>query len=90
MKCFEVLARRYCALLGEDPDQEIEGVAAWRIALVDLEAAIDALETFGQDARAPMSEKDYDPVDWKHDDDLVPPPTPGKKSADILSFRRVA
>ncbi len=58
MKSYEVLARRYCAFLGEDPDETIEGLPVWRIALADLEAAINALETFGINARTPMSEEE--------------------------------
>ncbi len=56
MKSYEVLARRYCAFLGENPDEEIEGLPVWRIALADLEAAINALETFGVSARSPMND----------------------------------
>lgn len=58
MKSYEVLARRYCAFLGENPDEEIEGLPIWRIALGDLEAAINALETFGVAARSPMNDHD--------------------------------
>ena len=61
MKSYEALARRYCAFLGEDPDELIEGLPIWRIALADLEAAINALDTFGVDARAPMSEDELTP-----------------------------
>lgn len=52
MTPYEQLARRYCALLGEDPDARIEGIPVWRIALADLEAAMNALDTFGFDVRA--------------------------------------
>ncbi len=52
MTAYEQLARRYCALLGEDPDERIEGLPVWRIALGDLEAAMNALDTFGLDTRA--------------------------------------
>ncbi len=52
MTTYEQLARRYCALLGEDPDERIDGVAIWRIALGDLEAAMNALDTFGLDTRS--------------------------------------
>lgn len=81
MKSYEVLARRYCALLGEDPDEIIEGIPAWRVALVDLEAAINALETFGIEARGPMSEDDYaDPSQDPH----------AKRCAKILPWRPAA
>ena len=63
VKTCEVLARRYCALLGEDPDETIEGLPVWKIALADLEAAITALETFGVNARAPMSDTEYASTD---------------------------
>ncbi len=82
MKSYEVLARRYCALLGEDPDQVIEGVPVWRIALVDLEAAITALDTFGVDARGPMCEDEY----HKIPDDTDPNDTTNK----VVPLRRVA
>jgi hypothetical protein len=52
MTTYEQLARRYCALLGEDPDERIDGVAIWRIALGDLEAAMNALDTFDMDVRS--------------------------------------
>lgn len=52
MNAYEALARRYCALLGEDPDERVEGLPVWRIALADLEAAMNALDTFGFDVRA--------------------------------------
>jgi len=51
MTTYEQLARRYCALLGEDPDERIEGVPMWRYAMGDLEAAMNALDTFGLDTR---------------------------------------
>lgn len=51
MTPYEQLARRYCALLGEDPDERIDGVAIWRVALADLEAAMNALDTYGFDVR---------------------------------------
>jgi hypothetical protein len=51
MTAYEQLARRYCALLGEEPDELIEGIPAWRYALVDLESAMNALDTFGLDIR---------------------------------------
>jgi hypothetical protein len=51
MTTYEQLARRYCALLGEDPDERIEGVPMWRYAMGDLEAAMNALDTFGLDIR---------------------------------------
>jgi hypothetical protein len=51
MTLYEQLARRYCALLGEDPDERIEGVPVWRFAMGDLEAAMNALDTFGLDIR---------------------------------------
>ena len=47
MTAYEQLARRYCALLGEDADDRIDGVPVWRIAMADLEAAMNALDTFG-------------------------------------------
>lgn len=56
MTAYEKLARRYCALLGEDPDQRIEGLPAWRIAMADLEAAMNALDTFGLDTRQTFHE----------------------------------
>jgi len=59
MKSYEVLARRYCAFLGENPDDVIEGLPIWRIALADLEAAVNALETFGISARDPLSEDEF-------------------------------
>mgnify|MGYP006969297680 CR=1 FL=1 len=40
MTSYEQLARRYCALIGEDADDRIDGVPVWRIAMADLEAAI--------------------------------------------------
>ncbi len=49
MTAYEQLARRYCALLGEDADERIDGVPVWRVALADLEAAMNALDTFGLD-----------------------------------------
>jgi len=51
MNAYEQLARRYCALLGEDPDERIEGLPVWRLALGDLEAAMNALDTFGLETR---------------------------------------
>jgi hypothetical protein len=51
MTPYEQLARRYCALLGEDPDERIDGVPIWRVALADLEAAMNALDTYGMDVR---------------------------------------
>ena len=51
MTAYEKMARRYCALLGEDPDERIEGLPVWRVALGDLEAAMNALDTFGLDVR---------------------------------------
>jgi hypothetical protein len=51
MTAYEQLARRYCALLGEDADERIDGVPVWRVALADLEAAMNALDTFGLDVR---------------------------------------
>ena len=51
MTAYEELARRYCALLGEKPDEKIDGVEVWRLALVDLEAAMNALDTYGLDVR---------------------------------------
>ncbi|WP_018996994.1 hypothetical protein [Hirschia maritima] len=83
MKSYEVLARRYCAFLGEDPDEEIEGLPVWRIALADLEAAINALETFGVSARSPMNETDITP----NDDGSGNKPAPPKKRPKL---RRVA
>ena len=59
MKTHEVLARRYCAFLGENPDDIINDLPAWRHALVDLEAAIQALATFGVEARAPMNDDEF-------------------------------
>lgn len=56
MTAYEQLARRYCALLGEDPDDRIEGVPVWRIAMADLEAAMNALDTFGLDVRTGFHE----------------------------------
>jgi hypothetical protein len=56
MSPYEQLARRYCALLGEDPDERIEGVPVWRIAMADLEAAMNALDTFGLDIRTTFHE----------------------------------
>ena len=41
MTAYEQLARRYCALLGEDPDERIDGLPVWRIAMGDLEAAMN-------------------------------------------------
>jgi hypothetical protein len=52
MTAYEQLARRYCALLGEDPDERLDGVPLWRHAMGDLEAAMNALDTFGMDTRA--------------------------------------
>lgn len=51
MTAYEQLARRYCALIGEDADDRIDGVPVWRVALADLEAAMNALDTFGLDVR---------------------------------------
>jgi hypothetical protein len=56
MTAYEQLARRYCALLGEDPDERIEGLPVWRIAMGDLEAAMNALDTFGLDVRQTFHE----------------------------------
>lgn len=56
MTAYEQLARRYCALLGEDPDERIEGVPVWRVAMADLEAAMNALDTFGLDVRTTFHE----------------------------------
>ena len=83
MKSYEVLARRYCAFLGEDPDEEIEGLPVWRIALADLEAAINALETFGVSARSPMSEQDINTNNDGSGNKPLPPKTRPK-------LRRVA
>lgn len=51
MTTYEELARRYCALLGENPEDKIDGVEIWRLALADLEAAMNALDTYGLDVR---------------------------------------
>ncbi len=51
MTAYEQLARRYCALLGENPDEKIDGIEIWRLALADLEAAMNALDTYGMDVR---------------------------------------
>jgi hypothetical protein len=56
MTAYEQLARRYCALLGEDADERIDGVPVWRVALADLEAAMNALDTFGLDVRTTFHE----------------------------------
>lgn len=56
MTAYEQLARRYCALLGEDPDERIDGLPVWRIAMGDLEAAMNALDTFGLDVRTTFHE----------------------------------
>jgi hypothetical protein len=56
MTTYEQLARRYCALLGEDADDRIDGVPVWRIAMADLEAAMNALDTFGLDVRTTFHE----------------------------------
>lgn len=56
MTAYEQLARRYCALLGEDADERIDGVPVWRVALADLEAAMNALDTFGLDIRTTFHE----------------------------------
>ncbi|MBI1360026.1 MAG: hypothetical protein GC155_07040 [Alphaproteobacteria bacterium] len=56
MTAYEQLARRYCALLGEDPDERVEGLPVWRIALGDLEAAMNALDTYGLDVRKTFHE----------------------------------
>lgn len=56
MTAYEQLARRYCALQGEDPDDRIEGVPIWRIAMADLEAAMNAIDTFGLDIRTTFHE----------------------------------
>jgi hypothetical protein len=56
MTAYEKLARRYCALLGEDADDRIDGVPVWRIAMADLEAAMNALDTFGLDIRTTFHE----------------------------------
>jgi hypothetical protein len=56
MTAYEKLARRYCALLGEEADDRIDGVPVWRIAMADLEAAMNALDTFGLDIRTTFHE----------------------------------
>jgi hypothetical protein len=56
MTAYEQLARRYCALLGEDADDRIGGVPVWRIAMADLEAAMNALDTFGMEVRTTFHE----------------------------------
>lgn len=56
MTAYEQLARRYCALIGEDADDRIDGVPVWRIAMADLEAAMNALDTFGLDVRTTFHE----------------------------------
>ncbi len=56
MTTYEQLARRYCALLGEDADDRIDGVPVWRVAMADLEAAMNALDTFGLDVRTAFHE----------------------------------
>ena len=56
MTAYEQLARRYCALLGEDPDERVEGMPVWRIAMGDLEAAMNALDTYGLDIRKTFHE----------------------------------
>ena len=56
MTAYEQLARRYCALLGEDADDRIGGVPVWRIAMADLEAAMNALDTFGLEVRTTFHE----------------------------------
>ncbi|MBI1339611.1 hypothetical protein GC169_05280 [bacterium] len=56
MTAYEALARRYCALLGEDPDGRVEGLPVWKIALADLEAAMNALDTFGFEVRSAFHE----------------------------------
>ena len=87
VKSYEVLARRYCALLGEDPDETIEGIPAWRFALVDLEAAIHALHTFGIDAEAPLRDQETEPTasfPARHSTE------DGAGAANVLRFRKVA
>ncbi len=54
MTSYEQLARRYCALIGEDADDRIEGIPVWRIAMADLKAAMNALDTFGLDVRTTL------------------------------------
>jgi hypothetical protein len=56
MTAYEQLARRYCALLGEEADDRIDGVPVWRIAMADLEAAMNALDTFGLETRTTFHE----------------------------------
>ena len=56
MTAYDQLARRYCALIGEDADHRIDGVRVWRIAMADLEAAMNALDTFGLDTRTTFHE----------------------------------
>lgn len=56
MTAYEQLARRYCALLGEDADDCVNGISVWRIALADLEAAMNALDTFGFNTRVKFHE----------------------------------
>jgi hypothetical protein len=43
-------------LIGEDADDRIDGVPVWRIAMADLEAAMNALDTFGLDVRTTFHE----------------------------------
>jgi len=56
MSAYEQRARRYCALLGENADDRIDGVPVWRIAMADLEAAMNVLDTFGLDVRTTFHE----------------------------------
>jgi hypothetical protein len=77
MTAYEQLARRYCALLGEDPDERIDGVPVWRVAMADLEAAMNALDTFGLDIRTTFHE-------------LAEAETPRPPRLRIPALRRVA
>lgn len=77
MTSYEELARRYCALLGEKPDEQIDGVEIWRLALADLEAAMNALDTYGLDVRRTFHK-------------LADSAEPGSESAPAPNSRKVA
>jgi len=73
MTAYEELARRYCALLGENPDDRIDNVEIWRLALADLEAAMNALDTYGLDVRRTFHQlADSDPDTVTEPSDKTP------------------
>lgn len=73
MTRWEALARRYCAIVGRDPDALADGAPEWAFAVDELRAAMAALETFDVDA-------------WDQFESLACRPPEHPESAQIIPF----